>query len=374
MSRAPLADITRSDLAALVRVSLALAGSLDLESVLQTSVEAAVEVLGLQTGAVYLCLDDDVVLLGATTPPLPRGFADEFRLAGLDRHPHLRSALESSDPVFIPDVDAAVLSEPELAIVTVRGLRSLLFVPLVADSQAVGALILGTDHPNVYTADDVALSRALSALIAVSVVNARLFEEAQRAAAELICAYDSTLEGWSFALEMRDADTLGHTERSALLAVEMAASLGVPHHDLPQVRRGALLHDIGKMVIPDAILHKPGPLTDEEWAVMREHPRYARELLSRIEFLSDAMDIPYYHHERWDGTGYPEGLAGEDIPLSARVFSVIDVYDALTSDRPYRQAWSKSDALEYIREQSGMQFDPAVVEAFLVRIEEPFGR
>ena len=370
MPQNTLKDITRTDLAALVKVSLALAETLDIHRVMQIAVEGAVEVLDLDSAAIYLC-DGDHIILGATTPALPADFPQQYRRARVADHPHLVRANAAAQPLFVPDVRQVELSSAEQGVMTARGIRSVLFAPLVSQGNTVGTLILGTSGRTYeYTADDVALSRALSALIAVSVVNARLFEEAQRAAAELICAYDSTLEGWSFALEMRDADTLGHTERSALLAVEMAASLGVPHRDLPQVRRGALLHDIGKMVIPDAILHKPGPLTDEEWVVMREHPKYAKDLLSRIEFLSRAVDIPYYHHERWDGTGYPEGLAGEDIPLSARVFSVIDVYDALTSDRPYRRAWTRTEALAYIREQAGVQFDPAVVEAFLTRMDD----
>jgi putative nucleotidyltransferase with HDIG domain len=167
---------------------------------------------------------------------------------------------------------------------------------------------------------------------------------------------------------MRDAETLGHTERSARLAVDLAASLGMPDSELPHVRRGALLHDIGKMVVPDAVLNKPGPLDDEEWVVMRKHPEYAHEFLSRIEYLRPALDIPCSHHERWDGTGYPNRLSGEQIPLAARVFAVIDVYDALTSDRPYRDAWTQEAALNYLRANAGTQFDPRVVELFLSRM------
>ncbi|MDR7563073.1 MAG: HD domain-containing phosphohydrolase, partial [Armatimonadota bacterium] len=137
---------------------------------------------------------------------------------------------------------------------------------------------------------------------------------------------------------------------------------------------GALLHDIGKIAIPDHILLKPGPLTEEEWAMMRRHPEYARELLWPIESLRAALDIPYCHHERWDGSGYPRGLAGEEIPLAARIFAAVDVYDALTSDRPYRKAWSHEQALDYLRNGAGREFDPRVVEAFLQVLEEEAGR
>jgi putative nucleotidyltransferase with HDIG domain len=183
--------------------------------------------------------------------------------------------------------------------------------------------------------------------------------------AQIADAYDATLRGWSRALDMRDADTSGHTERVAEMAVRLAGTAGVPEHDLVHVRRGALLHDIGKMSVPDAILRKPGPLSEEEWVVMRQHPECAREMLVEIDYLGPALDIPYSHHERWDGSGYPQGLKGTDIPLSARIFAVIDVYDALTSDRPYRDAWTYEDAVAHIREQAGKHFDPQVVMAFL---------
>ena len=182
---------------------------------------------------------------------------------------------------------------------------------------------------------------------------------------ELVQAYDSTLQGWSMALELRDQETQGHTLRVAELTVRLARASGVPESELVSIRQGALLHDIGKMGIPDGILLKPGPLDEEEWALMRMHTEYARDLLGRIDFLKPAMAIPCSHHERWDGTGYPQGLQGEAIPLSARIFAVVDCYDALTHDRPYRAAWPPEQALDYVREQSGTHFDPRVVEAFL---------
>ena len=135
--------------------------------------------------------------------------------------------------------------------------------------------------------------------------------------------------------------------------------------ELLQVRRGSLLHDMGKLGVPDHILHKPGSLTDEEWAVMKKHPQLAHDMLYPIEYLRPALEIPYCHHEKWDGTGYPRGMKGDDIPVSARLFAIVDVWDALTSDRPYRSAWTKEKALAHIKEQSGKHFDPAVVDLFL---------
>ena len=183
--------------------------------------------------------------------------------------------------------------------------------------------------------------------------------------AELVQAYDSTLQGWSMALELRDQETQGHTLRVADLTVRLARAVGVPEAELGPIRQGALLHDIGKMGIPDGILLKPGPLDGDEWALMRRHTDYARDLLGRIDFLQPAMDIPCSHHERWEGAGYPQGLRGEEIPLAARIFAVVDCYDALTHDRPYRAAWEPQKALDYVREHSGTHFDPRVVEAFL---------
>lgn len=182
---------------------------------------------------------------------------------------------------------------------------------------------------------------------------------------ELSEAYETTLLGWSKALDLRDKETEGHTQRVTELTVQLARLMGFDEDAIVHLRRGALLHDIGKMGVPDSILLKPGPLTDEEWAIMKKHPVYAYELLSPIYYLQPALDIPYCHHEKWDGTGYPQGLKGEDIPLAARVFAIIDIWDALRSDRPYRPAWPVDRVVSHIRSLSGTHLDPAVVEAFL---------
>jgi putative nucleotidyltransferase with HDIG domain len=181
----------------------------------------------------------------------------------------------------------------------------------------------------------------------------------------LLHAYNSTLEGWSKALELRDKETEGHTLRVTEMTVELAKSLGIVGEELVHIQRGALLHDIGKMGVPDHILLKPGKLDDEEWVIMREHPVYAYDMLWPIEYLRPALDIPYYHHERWNGMGYPKKLKGEEIPIAARIFAVIDVWDALRSERPYKKAMSREDALNEIKTQRGIQFDPIVVDAFL---------
>jgi putative nucleotidyltransferase with HDIG domain len=184
-------------------------------------------------------------------------------------------------------------------------------------------------------------------------------------------AYEATLEGWSAALDLRDSETEGHTQRVTLMTMELAEAMGISEVELINIRRGSLLHDIGKMGVPDHILLKPDKLNDEEWEHMRMHAVYAYNLLSNINYLRDALDIPYCHHEKWNGTGYLRGLKGEEIPLAARIFAVADVYDALTSDRPYRTGWSRAKAMDYIQEQSGNFFDPRVVEVFLNMLREP---
>jgi putative two-component system response regulator len=181
---------------------------------------------------------------------------------------------------------------------------------------------------------------------------------------QLLLAYDKTIEGWSLAMDLRDKETEGHSRRVAQMTIKLAESLGIHEEELSSIRRGALLHDIGKLGIPDAILLKSDKLNEHEWSLMKQHPQLAYDMLYPIEYLRPALDIPYCHHEKWDGTGYPRGLKGEDIPLSARLFAVVDVWDALTSDRPYRQAWGRDQTLNYILEQSGKHFDPKVVDIF----------
>jgi putative nucleotidyltransferase with HDIG domain len=192
-----------------------------------------------------------------------------------------------------------------------------------------------------------------------------MFSDLQRSNAELSLAYDATIEGLSRALDLRDKETKEHTARVTNITVKLAIRLGIKQPDLIHIRRGAILHDIGKVAIPDQILFKPGPLMKEEWDIMRRHPDIAVELLSPVNYLEPALEIPHWHHEKWNGTGYPDGLHREDIPFSARLFALADVYDALISKRPYRSPWSKWDAVQYIESQSGTHFDPRIVPEFL---------
>jgi HD-GYP domain-containing protein (c-di-GMP phosphodiesterase class II) len=195
-------------------------------------------------------------------------------------------------------------------------------------------------------------------------------DDLQRTNLELALAYDTTIEGWSHALDLRDKETEGHTRRVMEMTIKLARAAGIGETELAHIRRGALLHDIGKMGVPDQILFKPAALTEAEWAVMRMHPVFAYNLLSPIFYLRPALDIPYCHHEKWDGTGYPRGLKGEEIPLVARLFAVADVWDALRSDRPYRRAWREEKVIEHIRSLSGTHFDPRAVDLFLKVLHE----
>jgi putative nucleotidyltransferase with HDIG domain len=201
--------------------------------------------------------------------------------------------------------------------------------------------------------------------VAIAVDKVALLNDLRTTNANLMLAYDATISGWSHAMDLRDKETEGHTQRVATMTVHLARAMGVGESEIIHMRRGALLHDIGKMGIRDNILLKPDKLDADEWIEMRKHPVFAYEMLSPIQFLNPAMDIPYCHHEKWDGSGYPRGLKGEDIPLAARIFAVVDVWDALRFARPYRAAWEEARVFEYIQAQAGSHFDPLVVDCFL---------
>ena len=270
-----------------------------------------------------------------------------------------RAEIES--PSEIPD---------RAGLIEAEGFAAYFIAPLVAKGELLGALEIYHRAPIVMKTEWLKFLETLAGQAAIAIDNATLFANLQRSHEDLTEAYDTTLEGWSTALDLRDKETEGHTQRVTEMTVRLAERMGVGPGELVQVRRGALLHDIGKMGIPDRILLKPDALTDDEWALMHMHPTYAWQMLKPIAYLERALDIPYCHHEKWDGSGYPRGLKGEEIPLSARIFCIVDVYDALTSDRPYRPAWPRARALEHIRKLSGTHFEPVVVQAFLQMVGE----
>ncbi len=266
--------------------------------------------------------------------------------------------------IYIPDLSIEANPREQPVPIKAEGFKVYYAFPLIAKGQVKGILevylrTLGSVDP-----ERLEFLEALAGQAAIALDNSSLSEQLHDSNTELSIAYDATLEGWAKALELRDRETVGHAHRVIEMTLRVANRLGLHGEALQHIRRGALLHDIGKMGIPDSILLKSGPLNPDEWQIMRQHPIHAYEMLKTIEYLSSALEIPYCHHERWDGNGYPRGLKGKDIPLSARIFAVVDVWDALTSNRPYRYAWSEHQALEYISRESGRHFDPEVVSAF----------
>ena len=246
-----------------------------------------------------------------------------------------------------------------------EGFVSYYGAPLIVKGKVIGILEVFNRTFIERDADWFDLFTSLAGQAAIAMDNLMLFTNLQKSNLELSLAYDATIEGWSHAMDLRDRETEGHTLRVTKMSMDLAEKLGFSEKELVHMHRGALLHDIGKLGVPDQILLKPDKLTEGEWEIMRQHPTYAFEMLIPIAYLRPALDIPYCHHENWDGSGYPRGLRGEQIPLSARIFAVIDVWDAITSDRPYRLAWTEEKALEYIKEQAGKRFDPHIVDVFL---------
>jgi len=275
-------------------------------------------------------------------------------------------AIMEHNTVHIPNLAESGIASPRMPMLAAESFVTYIGLPLITKGKVEGVLEIFHRTQLEPDQDWRGFLETLAGQAAIAIDNGQLFQNLQRSNAELSIAYDATIEGWSRAMDLRDKETEGHTLRVTQLTLNLAHTMDIPEADILHMRRGALLHDIGKMGVPDGILLKPDKLTEQEWAIMRKHPVFAYEMLAPIQYLkSAAINIPYCHHEKWDGTGYPRGLQTEQIPLSARIFAVADVWDAVTSDRPYRAAWSRKQALDYIREQSGKYFDPAVVEVFL---------
>lgn len=348
---------------ALREIDLAITASLDPRVTFHVLLTQVTEQLGVDAA--------DILTFDHHTRTLNFAAGKGFQTDAL-QHTHLElgegyagEAALNREVVSIPNLVEAEDGLARSKQLSEEGFVSYYAVPLVAKGSVQGALEIF--HRAHLDPDDewVDFLEALAGQAAIAIDNAMLFDELNQSNADLREAYDSTLEGWARALELRDIETEGHSQRVTRLTMKLARAMGVEGAELVQIRRGALLHDIGKMGIPDAILHKPGKLNDEEWEVMQRHPRYAYEMLSRIDHLEPALDIPYCHHEKWDGSGYPRGLQAEEIPLGARIFTIVDVWDALRSDRPYREAWSDEKALAYFQDERGKHFDPEVVDAFM---------
>jgi HD-GYP domain-containing protein (c-di-GMP phosphodiesterase class II) len=351
------------DLQALREVDQAITSNFDLRPTLDTVITHVIAQLGVEAADILLLRPHLQLLEYAAGQGFrtPLGIGASVRmgdsLAGrvaLERHTLHISNLEGAQA----NADFAAFWKSE-------GFASYFCVPLLAKGEVKGVLEIYQRNSQPPDPEWINYLETLAGQAAIAIDITQLFDKLQRANLELGVAYETTIESWSRALSLRDSETEGHTQRVTEMITILAQSFNYHGEALQHIRRGAILHDIGKMGVPDQILLKPGPLTDEEWVIMRKHPQLAYDMLKPIAYLHNSLDIPYYHHEKWDGTGYPHKLAGDNIPLAARIFAIVDVYDALTSDRPYRKAWSKEKAVDYIREQNGKHFDPQVVEAFL---------
>ncbi|MDI6770019.1 MAG: response regulator [Anaerolineales bacterium] len=350
-------------LAALHAVDTAISASMDLRVTLDFLLDHVVTQLGVDAAAVLLLNPHTLTLKYAAGRGFRSPAIERTRLRLGEDHAGL-AALERR-LVSVPSLPESGAAHARAELLAGEAFIAYFAAPLIAKGQVCGVLEVFHRAPLRPDAEWLDYLDTLVGQAAIAIDNAELFDDLQRSNMDLFAAYDATIEGWSHALDLRDKETEGHTQRVAEMTQRLAREMGMSETELVHIRRGALLHDIGKMGVPDPILLKPGALTEEEWVIMRKHPLYAYEMLSPIAYLRPALDIPYCHHEKWDGTGYPRGLKGEQIPLAARLFAVVDVWDALTSDRSYRPAWPEEKARAYIREQAGAHFDPQVVEVFL---------
>jgi putative nucleotidyltransferase with HDIG domain len=359
----------QSQLGALMGIGHAINSSLGLERVLEEVMDTLIALMRAERGFLMLREPNGELMVS-----MARGIAhnnvDEEILKVSNTI--MRKVAALGESILTTNAQQDPRFENQVSVAAYQ-LRSILCAPLKIKNDLIGVIYVDNRaHAGIFRESDLALINAFADQAAVAIDNARLFENLKRtnfqleaANLELQIAYEATLNGWVRALDLRDKETEGHTQRVTILTQKLARRMGVDDDDMVHVTRGALLHDIGKMAIPDGILLKSGPLTDDERKLIQKHPVYAYEMLSPIEFLRPALDIPYCHHEKWDGTGYPRGLCGEDIPFAARIFPVIDVWDALTSDRPYRKGLPQNVVLEHIQADSGKHFDPRVVNAFM---------
>lgn len=350
-------------MAALHQIDTAINADFDLKNVLNVLLNNVLVQLEVDAA--------DVLLLMPDTQTLEYAAGIGFRTDNIEKSRVLlgegRAGAAAAERRIIsfPYLDQAQDTFSRTVLLSGEAFVSHITVPLIAKGELKGVLEVFKRERLDPPPEWYDFFKALATQAAIAIGNANLFKDLQHSNKELAQAYHATIEGWAHALDLRDKETEGHTRRVTEMTLRLARAMSVEESDLVNMRRGAILHDIGKMGIPDDILFKPGSLTAEEWVTMRKHPVYAFQMLSSINYLKPAMDIPYCHHEKWDGSGYPRGLKGEEIPLAARIFAIIDVWDALRSNRRYRQAWKEPEILDYIREQAGKHFDPSVVEAFL---------
>lgn len=348
-------------LKALHEIDQIINSSMDRDTSLTSMLEQIVQVLHVDAACV-LGIQPDKSLKYLAWTGFRKGSLANIPDGHLKFGTEIRSNFEKQ--VFFPyldDFDSVFKASP---IVQQEDFHGFISQPLIVRGKLKGALEIFHRSALPENGPRADFVESLAAQAAIAVDKSQLLLDLQQSFTDLQSAYDHTLEGWALALELRERETGQHTKRVQELTCLLSEQAGITGEDLVQFRRGALLHDIGKMGIPDQILLKPGPLDPEEWIIMRKHPEYAYEMLSNIDFLRPCLDIPYCHHEKWDGSGYPRGLSKLQIPLSARIFSVIDVWDALLSDRSYRKAWPRQRTIDYILCESGKHFDPEIVALF----------
>ena len=361
-------NIRLQHLSALRAIDMAISSSFDIHITLSILLDQVTKQLDVDAA--------DVLILNQASQTLRFAAGQGFRTQAL-KHTDLRlgdgyagQAVRDRQVIVIRDLTRNLGELTRSTEFSQEGFMTYIGVPLIAKGQVKGVMEILHREPMDLDPEQRAFVDMLGSQAAIAIDGSLIYENLQSTNAELIMAYDETIEGWAQAMDLRDKETEGHSLRVAEMAVRLAENLDTNLEDLIHIRRGALLHDIGKLGIPDEILLKAGPLTEEEWVSMRNHPEFANHMLAPIRYLRAAKEIPYCHHEKWNGTGYPRNLKGEQIPMAARIFAVVDVFDALTSDRPYRKAWSKEKALEHIRTSAGSHFDPQVVEAFLKLSQE----
>ena len=351
------------------KIDRSIAASADLDVTLGLVLDNIRQQLGMDVATILLMDARRKTLTYAVT----RGFyADQLENSATKLGVGLagRAAL-TQQPLSLPDLAGAAVLPAWREVVQNEGLSAYYAVPLLSKGQVLGVIEVLHHQAWPLSLEWLSTLETLADQATIAIDHAKLVTELERRNSELRLAYDENIEGWARALDMRDRETEGHSRRVTEMTYELCQLIGFTSDQLVNVRRGALLHDIGKMGIPDAVLLKPGQLTDDEWTLMKKHPEYAANLLTPIAFLHPALEIPQHHHEKWDGSGYPLGLKGNAIPLAARAFAVVDVYDALMSDRPYRPAWTWEKTMAHIRSNAGTHFDPEVVEAFIQMITLP---
>jgi PAS domain S-box-containing protein len=351
-------------IASLSEIDSAIASSFDLRISLDMILKHVVEQLGVDAA--------DILVVNTSLQILETRAGSGFRSQAME---HIQQrfgeglagkAMIERSVIQVPEVASSLAAFARPDLMKLEQFCSYMAIPLIIKGQVNGVLEIYQRTALEINQEWLEFLNSLAGQAAIAIDNDQMFYGLQRSNIDLGLAYDATIEGWSHALDLRDKETEGHTQRVTEMTVQLAKSFNISNEAIRQIRWGALLHDIGKLGVPDGILLKPDQLTEDEWVLMKKHPVFAYEMLAPIQYLKAALDIPYCHHEKWDGSGYPRGLKGEQIPLTARIFAVVDVWDALISDRPYRKAWTKEKAHEHILNSSGTHFDPQVVKYFLL--------